>query len=74
METPAQTKAIDNFINCQSLTNYQKMVNIGLEFKHIVNNKWVRLTEYKLPFENKHLIKLYNDDIQLIGLGIYNKN
>lgn len=45
------------------------MKKLGVGLKILNNNKWERLSEYKLPFER--FILLYNDDFKICDIGVY---
>lgn len=61
--------AIFNFKADQSLSNIQKMKNLGIDLMILKSNKWQPLHEYKLPFER--FITLYSDDFKISGIGVY---
>ena len=46
-----------------------EMKKLGVGLNILNNNKWERLSEYKLPFER--FILLYNDDFKICDIGVY---
>ena len=60
---------IVRFSENQSLTLIGEMKKLGVGLKILNNNKWERLSEYKLPFER--FILLYNDDFKICDIGVY---
>lgn len=60
---------IGRFSENQSLTLIGEMRKLGVGLKILKNNKWERLSEYKLPFER--FIPLYNDDFKICDIGVY---
>lgn len=60
---------IGRFSENQSLTLIGEMKKLGVGLKILNNNKWERLSEYKLPFER--FILLYNDDFKICDIGVY---
>jgi len=60
---------IDRFIKNQSLSLLQELKNKGIGLKILKNNKWERLSEYKLPLER--MVLLYGDDFKPSDLGVY---
>ena len=60
---------IREFMNNQSLTGVQKLKNIGITIKYIVNQKWTNVTSYTLPIER--YIILYDDNLIPNGIGVY---
>ena len=63
------TDVIRRFSENQSLTLIGEMKKRGVGLKILKNNKWERLSEYKLPFER--IIPLYNDDFKICDIGVY---
>ena len=63
------TDVIRRFSENQSLTLIGEMKKRGVGLKILKNNKWERLSEYKLPFER--FILLYNDDFKICDIGVY---
>lgn len=60
---------IKSFSKNQTLKNIEDLKNVGIGLKQLKNNKWERLTEYKLPFDR--WILLYNDNLELSDIGVY---
>lgn len=63
------TELLDKFSSEQTLTNIGELRKAGIGLKILKNNKWERLSEYKLPFER--FIPLYDDSFQICDIGIY---
>ena len=63
------TDDIRRFYENQSLTLIGEMKKRGVGLKILKNNKWERLSEYKLPFER--IIPLYNDNFKICDIGVY---
>lgn len=60
---------LESFSKNQSLKTIQELKNIGIGLKILKNNKWERLSEYKLPFER--WVLLYNDNFEPSDIGVY---
>lgn len=60
--------ATKQFEDNQTETGLQGLKNHGMELRHLVNNKWERLTEFKLPFR---FIRLYDNNLNLFAIGVY---
>lgn len=63
------TELLDKFSLEQTLTNIGELRKAGIGLKILKNNKWERLSEYKLPFER--FIPLYDDSFQICDIGVY---
>ena len=63
------TELLDKFSSEQTLTNIGELRKAGIGLKILKNNKWERLSVYKLPFER--FIPLYDDSFQICDIGIY---
>jgi len=57
------------FSNEQTLSNIGELRKIGVGLKILKDNKWQRLSEYKLPFER--FIPLYDDNYKICDIGVY---
>ena len=57
------------FSNEQNLSNIGELRKMGVGLKILKNNKWERLSEYKLPFER--FIPLYDDSFKICDIGVY---
>lgn len=64
-----QEELISAFRDDQSLEGLQKMRNAGIQIKELKNNKWTRMTRYKLPLDR--FVPLYNDDFKIDAIGVY---
>jgi hypothetical protein len=53
----------------QTLSNIGELRKLGVGLKILNNNKWQRLSEYKLPFER--FIPLYDDNFKICDIGVY---
>jgi hypothetical protein len=60
---------IGRFSSEQTLSNIGELRKLGVGLKILKNNKWERLSEYKLPFER--WITLYDDDFKICDIGVY---
>jgi len=60
---------IGRFSSEQTLTTIGELRKLGVGLKILKNNKWERLSEYKLPFER--FILLYDDSFNIYGIGVY---
>jgi len=60
---------IGRFSSEQTLSNIGELKKLGVGLKILKNNKWERLSEYKLPFER--WIKLYDDSFKICDIGVY---
>ena len=60
---------LDKFSLEQTLTNIGELRKAGIGLKILKNNKWERLSVYKLPFER--FIPLYDDSFQICDIGVY---
>jgi hypothetical protein len=63
------TELLDKFSSEQTLTNIGELRKAGIGLKILKNNKWERLSVYKLPFER--FIPLYDDSFQICDIGVY---
>lgn len=63
------TELLDKFSFEQTLTNIGELRKAGIGLKILKNNKWERLSVYKLPFER--FIPLYDDSFQICDIGVY---
>jgi hypothetical protein len=63
------TDAIVRFSAEQTLTNIGELRKFGVGLKILNNNKWERLSEYKLPFER--WVALYDDSLKICDIGVY---
>ena len=63
------TELLDKFSSEQTLTNIGELRKVGIGLKILKNNKWERLSVYKLPFER--FIPLYDDSFQICDIGVY---
>ena len=57
------------FSQNQTLTNIGELRKQGIGLKILKDNKWQRLSKYKLPFER--FITLYDDNFKICDIGIY---
>ena len=62
-------EVIGRFSSEQTLSNIGELRILGLGLKILKNNKWERLSEYKLPFEK--WITLYDDNFKICDIGVY---
>lgn len=60
---------IGRFSSEQNLKNIGELRKLGVGLKILKNNKWERLSEYKLPFER--WINLYDDSFKICDIGVY---
>lgn len=60
---------IGRFSSEQNLKNIGELRKLGVGLKILKNNKWERLSEYKLPFER--WITLYDDSFKICDIGVY---
>jgi hypothetical protein len=63
------TELLDKFSSEQTLTNISELRKAGIGLKILKNNKWERLSVYKLPFER--FIPLYDDSFKICDIGVY---
>jgi hypothetical protein len=61
--------AISLFNENQTLSNIGELKKLSVGLKILKNNKWERLSEYKLPFER--FIPLYDDNFKICDIGVY---
>lgn len=61
--------AISRFNENQTLSNIGELKKLSVGLKILKNNKWERLSEYKLPFER--FIPLYDDNFKISDIGVY---
>lgn len=62
---------INEFINNQSLVNIQNMKNEGLNIFSFKQGNWVKIDSYSLPFNKDRIIKLYDDNFEPVGCGVF---
>ena len=60
---------IERFSSEQTLSNVGELRKLGVGLKILKNNKWERLSEYKLPFER--WIVLHDDNLKICDIGVY---
>jgi len=53
----------------QTISNIGELRKMGVGLKILKNNKWQRLSEYKLPFER--FVPLYDDNFEICDIGVY---
>jgi hypothetical protein len=63
------TKLLNKFSSEQTLKNVEELRKAGIGLKILKNNKWERLSVYKLPFER--FIPLYDDSFKICDIGVY---
>ena len=60
---------IGRFSENQTLAIMQEFHNLGIGLKILKNSNWIKLSEYKLPFER--FVMLYDDNFKVSDIGVY---